>query len=167
VILLLMGVSGCGKSTVAHALAERTGWRFLEGDDLHSPANVAKMRAGVPLTDADRWPWLRAIAAAMDAWQAEGVSGIIACSALKRSYRDLLLGGRREARLVYLRGSCDLIDQRLLARQGHYMPEALLKSQFATLEEPAAEERPIVLDVQASPEVLAGEVLARLAAAEG
>ncbi len=162
-ILVLMGVCGSGKTTVAQAIVARTGWRFLEGDDLHSPANVAKMRAGIPLNDEDRWPWLRAIAARMDAWQAEGASGIVACSALKRSYRDLLLANRKEARLVYLHASRPLIEARMAARRGHYMPSSLVASQFAALEEPTAEERPIVVEVDAAPEVVAEAVLAALA----
>ncbi len=163
-ILVLMGVCGSGKSAVGHAIVARTGWRFLEGDEVHSPENVAKMHAGIPLTDADRWPWLKAIAARMDAWQAEGVSGIVACSALKRGYRDLLLAGREDARLVYLRGRREVIDQRMAARRGHYMPASLVDSQFATLEEPVPGERPIVLDVDAPVEALAEAVLAALAA---
>ena len=121
------------------------------------------MHAGTPLTDEDRWPWLHAIAALIDGWRAEGVSGVVACSALKRAYRDILLAGREDVRLVYLRGSRELIDSRLQARQGHFMPEKLLDSQLATLEEPTADERPIVLDVTASPDVLAERALAAVA----
>ena len=162
VVLVVMGVSGSGKSTVARAIVQRTGWRFQEGDELHPQANVARMRAGVPLTDADRWPWLRAIAAVIDEWRAERVSGVVACSALKRSYRDILVGGRANVRLAYMRGSREVIDARLLARRGHFMPESLLDSQFATLEEPAADEHPIVLDITQPAAELAVQTLAEL-----
>jgi carbohydrate kinase (thermoresistant glucokinase family) len=162
VVLVVMGVAGSGKSTVAQAIVRRTGWRFQEGDDLHPPANVVKMHAGVPLTDADRWPWLRAVAAVIGEWLAEGASGVVSCSALKRSYRDVLVDGRAGVRLLYLRGSRELIDRRLRDRHGHFMPEALLGSQFATLEEPGAVERPIVLDVKDPPEVLAARALRAL-----
>ncbi len=146
-ILVVMGVSGSGKTTVARGLAERLGWRFQEGDALHPPANVAKMSAGTPLTDGDRWPWLAAIAAVIDGWRDAGVSGVVTCSALKRAYRAVLMGGRPDVRLVYLAGDKALISQRMAARKGHFMPAALLDSQFAALEVPGAEERPIVVDI--------------------
>src|SRR4051812_4811952 len=129
VVLVVMGVSGAGKTTVARLVAERSGWRYQEGDALHPPANVAKMHSGTPLTDDDRWPWLRAIAAVIDGWRAARQSGVVTCSALKRSYRDILIGGRPDVRLVYLRGSHDLIGQRLSLRRGHFMPPGLLDSQ--------------------------------------
>src|SRR5512140_2069014 len=115
-ILVLMGVSGCGKTTVGHMLAECLGWRFLEGDELHPPANVAKMRAGMPLDDADRLPWLQAIADRIDTWRAQEAQGVVACSALKRSYRDILIGDRDDVGLVYLHGPKELIASRLAAR---------------------------------------------------
>jgi gluconokinase len=142
-----MGVSGSGKTTVAAALARQEGWILLEGDSFHPPANIAKMQAGIPLTDADRWPWLRAIAAKADELLAAGQSAAVACSALRRAYRDLLTGDRLGVVLVYLRGSKALIAERLKARTGHFMPPALLDSQFATLEEPGMDENPIVVDV--------------------
>jgi gluconokinase len=153
-IAIVMGVSGCGKTTVAAGLARQEGWILLEGDSFHPPANIAKMKAGTPLTDEDRWPWLRAIAAKEDELLAAGQSAAVACSALKRAYRDILIGGRRNAVLVYLRGSKELIAARLKARKGHFMPPALLDSQFATLEEPGPDEHPIVVDIGGSAEAV-------------
>lgn len=158
----MMGVSGSGKTTIAAGVAQRLGWQLLEGDSFHPPANVAKMAAGHPLTDADRWPWLRAIAAAIDGLRAEGRSGVVACSALKRAYRDILVGDRPDVRLVYLKGSHDLIAARMAARKNHFMPPALLDSQFAALEPPGPDERPIVVSVDASPEAIVASVLQAL-----
>lgn len=146
-IAIVMGVSGSGKTTIAAGLARAQGWILLEGDQFHPPANVAKMHAGTPLTDEDRWPWLRAIAARSDELRAAGQSAVVACSALKRAYRDILIGDRPDTMLVYLRGSQALIAERLRARKGHFMPPALLDSQFATLEEPGPDEQPIVVDI--------------------
>jgi carbohydrate kinase (thermoresistant glucokinase family) len=157
-ILVVMGVAGCGKTTIARLLAERLGWRFQEGDALHPPANVAKMSAGTPLSDADRWPWLHAIAAVIDTWRAEGASGIVTCSALKRAYRDILIGNRPDVRLVHLAGDKPLIAARMAARKGHFMPTALLDSQFATLEPPGAEENPIVVDIGPDAEAIVAEL---------
>jgi gluconokinase len=164
VIVVLMGVSGSGKTTVAALLAAALGWQFQEGDDLHPPANVEKMHGGTPLTDADRLPWLQRIAAEIDAWRAAGQSGVVTCSALKRSYRDIIIGDRPEVRLVYLRGSFDLIRRRLAARHEHFMPVALLESQFATLEEPVADEHPIILDVGGKPGEIAFRIIRELEA---
>jgi gluconokinase len=158
-ILVVMGVAGSGKTTIAAVLAERLGWRLLEGDAFHPPDNVAKMAAGTPLTDDDRWPWLRAIAAEIDAIRAAGGAAVVACSALKRAYRDVLIGDRPDVRLVYLRGGRSLIGDRLAARKGHFMPPALLDSQFATLEEPGPAEAPIVVSVDAGPEAIVGTVI--------
>ncbi len=146
-IMLLMGVSGCGKTTVGEQLAERLGWPYQEGDALHPPANVAKMAGGMPLTDADRLPWLAAVAAWIDARRAAGECGVVSCSALKRAYRQLLIGDRPDVRLVYLRGTRDQLAERLAARTGHYMPAGLLDSQLATLEEPTAAEQPLVVPI--------------------
>ena len=157
-----MGVSGCGKTTIGAALAARLGWAFLEGDALHPPANVAKMAAGTPLDDEDRWPWLHAIAARIDAWRADGVSGVVACSALKRVYRDVLIGARGDVRLVYLRGDRDMIGARLVGRTGHFMPPALLDSQMRTLEEPGADEHPIIMAVGETPEMIVANILEQL-----
>jgi carbohydrate kinase (thermoresistant glucokinase family) len=161
-IAIVMGVSGSGKTTVAAMLAGALGVAFLEGDDLHPRSNVEKMRSGTPLTDADRWPWLCAIAARIDQWRAEGKAGVVTCSALKRSYRDVLIGARPEVRLVYLRGSRKLIHERMAARHEHFMPVGLLDSQFATLEEPGPDERPIVVDVGGTPEQIVAEILRQL-----
>ncbi len=153
-ILVVMGVAGSGKTTIARMLAERLGWRFQEGDALHPPANVAKMSAGTPLTDEDRWPWLRAIAAVIEGWRAEGASGIVTCSALKRAYREILVGGHPDVRIVHLAGEKGLIAGRMAARKGHFMPTALLDSQFATLEPPGPEENAITVDISPGPEAI-------------
>ncbi len=147
-VVVLMGVSGCGKSTVAGLLAGRLGWDFEEGDDLHPAANVAKMASGHELDDEDRWPWLAKVAE----WIAEhtdvGRPGIITCSALKRSYRDVLRG--EHVVFVYLAGSREQIARRLAARQGHFMPASLLDSQFDALEPPTPEENSITVEIGAS-----------------
>ena len=146
-VVVVMGVSGSGKTTVGRELAASLGWRFEEGDALHPAANVEKMRHAIPLTDEDRWPWLHAIAEVIDGWRAKGEHGVLACSALKRAYRDIIIGARGDAALVYLQGSKELIAARMAARHDHFMPVALLDSQFATLEEPGADERPIVVSI--------------------
>lgn len=161
-VAIVMGVSGSGKTTAATLAAASLGWHFREGDDLHPPENVAKMHAGTPLTDEDRWPWLRRIGAVLDEWRAAGECGLITCSALKRSYRDLLLGGRPDARVVYLRGDRALIGRRIAARKGHFMPPALLDSQFATLEEPAPDEHPLVVEIGGTPVQVAEAVVRAL-----
>jgi gluconokinase len=148
-VVVVMGVAGAGKSTVGRALAERLGWAFQEGDDLHPPENIARMAAGVALTDADRAPWLDAVKAWIDTRLSDGESGVITCSALKRIYRTRIVAGRDAVRLVYLRGSQELIAGRLATRQGHFMPPALLASQIADLEPPAADETAIVVDIDA------------------
>ena len=162
VIVVVMGVSGSGKTTVAALLAAALGCQFQDGDDLHPPENVEKMRSGTPLTDADRLPWLRKIAEEIDGWRARGECGVLTCSALKRYYRDIIIGDRRDVVLVYLRGSRDLIHQRMAARHEHFMPIALLDSQFATLEEPTPDEHPIIVDVGGKPAEIAHEIVHRL-----
>jgi gluconokinase len=162
VIVVVMGVSGSGKSTVAALLAAALGCQFQEGDDLHPRANVEKMRSGTPLTDADRVPWLRKIAEEIDGWRARGECGVVACSALKRSYRDIIIGDRHDVVLVYMKGSRELIHQRMVARHEHFMPVALLDSQFATLEEPTPDEHPIVADVSGRPADIAYEIVRQL-----
>lgn len=157
-----MGVSGSGKTTVAGLLAAALGCRFQEGDDLHPPKNVEKMRGGTPLTDADRMPWLRRIAEEIDGWRARGECGVLTCSALKRSYRDIIIGDRRDVALVYLKGSRDLIRRRMATRHEHFMPIALLDSQFATLEEPTPEEHPITVNIGGKPAQIAHEIVRRL-----
>ena len=161
-IAVLMGVSGSGKTTVARGVAQREGWRLVEGDSFHPPENVAKMHAGTPLTDADRWPWLNAIAREIDTLRARGESAVIACSALKRSYRDILIGSRKDVVLVYLQGSKQLIAGRLAARKGHFMPPALLDSQFATLEEPRDDEHPVVVSIASPPDAITDAVVRQL-----
>ena len=134
--LIVMGVSGSGKSTIAEKMAEHLGWRYEDGDKFHAASNVAKMSAGHPLTDEDRWPWLQAIADEIDRACKAGEHVVIACSALKHSYRDILVHGRDDVRIVYLRGTQELIAARLVQRKGHFMPPGLLASQFKTLEPP-------------------------------
>ncbi len=153
-IAIVMGVVGAGKTTVGSLLAQKTGWEFVDGDSFHSAANVEKMRQGIPLTDADRASWLGAIHDAVVQWIAEGRNVVLACSALKRSYREKI-GIRPEVRFVYLKGSREVIGQRLRARRGHYATEQLLDSQFAILEEP---EGAITVDVSLPPK----EMVARI-----
>src|SRR3954463_2782779 len=147
-VIVVMGVAGAGKTTIASGLAERLGVPFVEGDSLHPPANVKKMAAGIPLTDEDRWPWLDAIGERMEVERATGHGVVVSCSALKHSYRDALrkkVAGR--VQFVLLDGSPELISSRMRKRKGHFMPAALLDSQFATLERPSADEHAVVLDI--------------------
>jgi len=164
IILIVMGVSGSGKTTVAALLAGRLNWRFQEGDALHSPANVDKMHRAIPLTDADRLPWLDSIAALIDRWNAEGVSGIITCSALKRAYRERIRAGRPDVELVYLRGARELVSARITQRMGHFMPPSLLPSQLETLEEPGPDEHPITVDIGAPAGEIAEAIIRMLGA---
>ena len=152
--VVVMGVSGCGKTTVAHGIAAATGLLFAEADDFHSRANVEKMRAGTPLVDDDRWPWLHDLAAWMRERAQEGRSTVIACSALKRAYRDVLASGPPTTDFVHLDGNVEVIRERLASRSGHYMPASLLDSQVATLEPLQPDESGIVLDVALPPEEL-------------
>jgi gluconokinase len=161
-VIVLMGVSGCGKSTTGAALSKTLGWSFRDADSFHPPANIDKMRAGMPLTDDDRRPWLAAIGQWIDARRAAGEPGIVSCSALKRAYRQSIIGARREVRLVYLEGDVALIGQRLRTRKHHFMPAALLQSQFAALEAPTAAERPVVVPVRMSPRRVVATIIERL-----
>jgi len=145
-VLVVMGVSGSGKTTVGTRLAARLGWDFKEGDELHPPANIAKMHRGEPLTDADRTPWLAAVAAWIDAWICQEVRGVITCSALKHSYRHYLAEGRPAVAFVFLEGREGVLAARLARRRGHFMPASMLKSQIATLEAPTPDEPVIRLD---------------------
>jgi carbohydrate kinase (thermoresistant glucokinase family) len=163
-VIVVMGVSGSGKSTVGEDLAKRLHAAYQEGDSLHPEANVDKMSHGIPLTDADRRPWLHAIAAVIDGWLARGEAGVVTCSALKRAYRDILIGPRQGVVLVYLQGSHTLIGQRMAARHGHFMPTALLDSQFATLEPPGRDESPIVVPVDATPDDIVDAILQQVQA---
>ena len=162
VIVVVMGVSGSGKTTVAALLAAALGCQFQEGDDLHPAANVEKMHGGTPLTDADRLPWLRKIAEEIDGWRARGESGVLTCSALKRSYRDIIIGDRQDVTLVYLKGSHNLIRRRMAARHEHFMPVALLDSQFATLQEPTPDEHPVTVNVGGRPNEIAAKIVHQL-----
>ncbi len=161
--LVVMGVSGSGKSTIAKALAERLGWRYEDGDSFHPTANVEKMKAGHPLNDDDRRPWLQAIADEIDRVGNAGNRIIIACSALKRAYRDILVHGRDDVVIVYLDGSRELIAARLQQRKGHFMPAGLLDSQFDTLEPPRADEHPLVVSVDAGVTEIVDDIAAKLA----
>jgi gluconokinase len=160
--LIVMGVSGSGKSTIAGKLAERLNWTCEDGDRFHPKSNVEKMSAGHPLTDEDRRPWLQAIADEIDRVCREREHAVIACSALKRAYREILVHGRNDVRIVYLKGSRDLIASRLKLRKGHFMPPALLESQFNTLEQPGPRENPIVVDIDASVDAIVDYTVDRL-----
>ncbi|HUB47800.1 MAG TPA: gluconokinase [Acetobacteraceae bacterium] len=161
-VAVVMGVSGSGKTTIAKGIGQRLGWPLLEGDKFHPPANVEKMSRGIPLTDEDRWPWLHAIADAIDAVRTHGDSAVVACSALKRAYRDILIGDRSDVELVYLQGDKDLIAARMAARKGHFMPVALLDSQFATLEEPGPDEHPVTVSIAPPSQAIVDEVVRQL-----
>ncbi len=163
-VIVVMGVASSGKTSLGERLAERLGWPFRDADSFHPPENVAKMSSGTPLNDEDRKPWLAAIAAWIDELRATGKNGIVTCSALKRAYRRVIIGDRPDVALVYLKGSRELIGQRMAARQHHFMPPALLDSQFAALEEPGADERPLVVSVELAKDAIVDETLAGLAA---
>lgn len=163
-VIILMGVSGSGKSTIGAALSQQLGWPYADADEFHPPANVAKMSAGQPLNDDDRKPWLAAIAAHIDDFRAKGGHAIVSCSALKRVYRDVLVGSRADVRLVLLDGNKDLIAARMNARKDHFMPPSLLASQFATLERPTADERALIVPVNGTPQEIAADIVRRLGA---
>jgi gluconokinase len=158
-MVVLMGVSGAGKTTIGELLSERLGWPLLDADDFHPPSNIEKMRSGIPLTDDDRWPWLDRLNALLREKDSNGESVLLACSALKQKYRDRLAAGCSNLRWVHLKGSFELIKSRLKARKGHYMKAGLLESQFATLEEPIDA---ITVDVGAAPEAIADTLEAAL-----
>jgi gluconokinase len=162
-----MGVSGAGKSTIAALLADRLGWTYEDADEFHPPSNIEKMHSGQALTDEDRWPWLQGIAAWIEATRNAGGRGVIACSALKRAYRDILVNGRQDVRIVYLKGTAELIARRLALRHEHFMPASLLESQFAALEEPGEDERPIVASADARPLDIVDLVVAKLGIGAG
>jgi gluconokinase len=161
-VLVVMGVSGSGKSTIASMLAHRLHWTYEDGDWFHPKANIEKMHHGEPLNDADRWPWLRAIADWIDVTRKAGGHGVVACSALKRAYRDILIGGRRDVRLVFLKGDRDLIAKRIAARADHFMPPELLDSQFKALEEPGPDEHPITVSVAPHPREIVEAIVKKL-----
>jgi gluconokinase len=162
--LIVMGVSGSGKSTIAASLAARLGWTFEDGDRFHPASNVAKMAAGHPLTDDDRWPWLQAIADEIDRVCRTGGHVVIACSALKRVYRNLLVHGRSDVRIVFLEGTKALIADRLARRKHHFMPPGLLDSQFKTLEPPESDEHVITAPIDASVKTIVENIVGQLRA---
>jgi len=160
--ILVMGVSGVGKTTVAEVLAAKLGWEFIDGDAFHPASNVEKMRSGTPLTDDDRWPWFARLAAEIDRRRPAGEHVVIACSALKRTYRKALVGEDRDVLVIYLQGSRELIMSRLNERKGHYFPASLLDSQFAALEEPDTSEHALIAGVEKNIDGLVEEILQRL-----
>jgi gluconokinase len=162
-LFVVMGVAGSGKSLIGAALARALDLEFVEGDDFHSVENVKRMSTGVPLTDDDRADWLSALAFRLHVTRNAGMGVVIACSALKRAYRDVLRGGTgaEDVRFIYLKGSPGLIAQRLAKRGGHFMPASMLESQFATLEEPSPDEDVWVFDISKSPEVIVADLVAR------
>jgi gluconokinase len=165
-VLIVMGVSGSGKSTIGTLLAMRLQWEFEDGDWFHPAANVDKMHRGIPLTDEDRWPWLAAIAEWIDKTRASGGHGVIACSALKRRYRSVLIGDRKDVRLVYLKGDEALIARRFATRHEHFMPLSLLHSQFEALEEPGPDESPITISIEPAPREVVSRILSALSTVE-
>ena len=160
--LVVMGVSGSGKSTIADKLAERLNWTYEDGDKFHPASNVAKMSAGQPLTDEDRRPWLQAIAEEIDRACKAGQRAVIACSALKRAYRDILVHGQPDVRIIYLKGPQQLIARRLALRKNHFMPPGLLESQFKTLEPPDASENPVTVSIDGSVDSIVDDILRQL-----
>lgn len=158
-VIVLMGVSGAGKTTVGMLLAEALGGEFAEGDAYHPPANVAKMRQGIPLADVDRWPWLEILSREIGRWLDAGQTVVLACSALKQRYREVLRNGRPDVRFVHLQGDPSLVRGRLAERQGHYMPASLLDSQIAALEPPGDA---ISVDISATPAAITAQILESL-----
>ena len=163
-LYVVMGVSGSGKSVIGAAFARALDVHFVEGDDYHSATNVERMSSGVPLTDDDRAQWLRSLAARIREAKATGTGLVVSCSALKRSYRDILRGASSELRFIFLHGSRALLAERLAGRRGHYMPPSLLESQLATLEEPAPAEQAWVCDIRESPEDIVAALMTRVSA---
>ncbi|WP_175721065.1 gluconokinase [Burkholderia anthina] len=164
-ILIAMGVSGAGKSRIGEMLAERLACSYTDGDAFHSAANKEKMHHGIPLTDDDRWPWLRTIRAAIEEKQRAGETAVFTCSSLKRSYRDVLRGTDTDVRFVYLKGSFEVLHERLKTRTGHFFDPSLLKSQLDTLEEPGADEA-IVVSIELTPEQIVDEVMVKIGLAQ-
>jgi gluconokinase len=165
--VVVMGVSGSGKSTVAAGLVERLGWDFAEGDEFHPAENVAKMSAGIPLTDEDRWPWLRSLAAWIGEHEAAGKNCIVTCSALKHSYRELLCDGHPSVWYAHVTADAELIRDRMEHRSGHYMPVSLLESQLALLEELGDDEPGVRISGAGSPDSVVEDVLSALRGERG
>lgn len=161
-VIVVMGVSSSGKTTIGALLAGRLQWEFEDADWLHPLANIDKMQAGIALTDEDRWPWLRVVAEWIDMTRDQGLHAVLACSALKRAYRDILIDGRPDVRLIYLKGTEPLIARRMAARHGHFMPKALLHSQFEALEEPGPDEKPVTVSIEPRPHLIVAHIMARL-----
>src|SRR6476620_7446907 len=161
-VVIVIGVSGSGKSTVGALLASRLRWEFEDADWFHPASNVDKMHAGIPLTDEDRWPWLAAIAAWIDQTRHSGRHGVVACSVLKRRYRDVLIGDRMDVRLIYLKGDETLIARRIATRHEHFMPQGLLHSQFDALEEPGPGENPVIVSIEPEPREIVAQILSLL-----
>jgi gluconokinase len=161
-VYILMGVSGCGKTTIGESLAALTGGSFIDADHLHSPGNVAKMRAGIPLTDQDRAAWLDTVGQAITTARSADTPTFIACSALKKSYRNVLRQAPGFPRFIYLYGPQSLLQQRLKERQGHYMPASLLQSQLDALEPPTDDESFLTIDVSPPPQAIAQDILSKL-----
>jgi len=165
-ILIAMGVSGAGKTRIGELLAERLGCTFTDGDAFHSQSNKDKMHRGIALTDDDRWPWLRTIRAAIEEKQRAGETAVFTCSSLKRSYRDVLRGNDRDVCFVYLKGTYDLLHERIATRTGHFFDPSLLKSQLETLEEPGPDEA-VEVSIDMTPEQIVDEALRKLKARQG
>jgi gluconokinase len=161
-IVVVTGVAGTGKTTVGRALAARLGWPYAEGDSFHPPANVRAISAGLPLTDAQRWPWIERIASWIDGQLRGGQPGVVSCSALRRAYRERLTGGRAEVALVFLDGPPSLTAARLAARRGHFAGPGILDSQLASLERPAADEGAVTVDVTKSPTAIVYDIVSAL-----
>lgn len=161
-VLVVMGVSGSGKSTIGSQLAIQLRWEFEDGDWFHPARNVEKMHSGHPLTDEDRAPWLIAIANFIDTTRRESSHAVVACSALKRRYRTVIVGNRPDVRLIYLKGDKELIARRIAARHEHFMPSSLLQSQFDALEEPNADENAIVVSIEPRPREIVAQILTLL-----
>jgi gluconokinase len=165
-VMIVMGVSGSGKSTIGALLARRLHWEFEDADWLHPASNVDKMHNGIPLTDEDRRPWLEAVATWIDNTRRSREHAVVACSALRRRYRDVLIGDRTDVRLVYLKGDETLIARRIATRHEHFMPRTLLHSQFEALEEPGPDETPITVSIEPQPHEIVARILSALAMVE-
>jgi gluconokinase len=163
-VLVVMGVSGSGKSTIGNMLALKLNWEYEDGDWFHPARNIDKMHAGIPLTDEDRAPWLISIADFIDRARNAGTHAVVACSALKRRYRTVIIGNRPDVRLVYLKGDIDLIARRIATRHEHFMPQSLLQSQFDALEEPGPDENPIVVSIEPRPREIVAHIIEALMA---